>query len=89
MTILAGTDWFPFVTLADDVSLLHAHGLTPADALAAATSRARAFLGEPDIVEGAHADLVFYRADPRDDLSALTKPDLVMLRGRIVRAGVA
>jgi imidazolonepropionase-like amidohydrolase len=87
VTILAGTDWFPFVTLADDVSLLHAQGLTPATALAAATSTARRFLGEPDIVEGARADLVFYRADPRENLSTLTAPDVVMLRGRVVRGG--
>lgn len=89
VTILAGTDWFPSVTLVDDVSMLTAHGLSPTDALAAATSRARAFLGVPDIEEGAPADLVYYRTDPRQDLSILTRPEVIVLRGHVVRGGAA
>ena len=54
-------------------------------ALGAASWRARAWLGADGIVEGASADLVVYAADPREDLSVLREPTLVVLRGRVVR----
>ena len=82
--ILAGTDWFPSVKLVDEVTLLHQHGLDPVAALTAATSAARAFLGEPEFGERAPADLVLYREDPRTDLRRLAQPELVMLRGQVV-----
>ena len=86
VTILAGTDWFPSVTLVDEVTALHRHGLAPAVALAAASSAARAFLGAPGLVESAPADLVLFRDDPRDDLRRLATPARIVLRGRVVGA---
>lgn len=84
VTVLAGTDWFPSVTLVDEVTALHRHGLAPTAALAAASSAARAFLGAPDLVEDAPADLVLFRDDPREDLRRLAKPARIVLRGRVV-----
>lgn len=81
--ILAGSDWFPAVSLLDDVLALHRHGLTVAQALASATTSARAFLGAPGLDEGAPADLVLYRDDPRDDLTVLGRPELVVMGGRV------
>jgi imidazolonepropionase-like amidohydrolase len=82
--LLAGTDWFPMVTLADDLRCLVRHGLTTADAIAAATTTARAYHHAPDIGDGAPANLILYEKDPREDLARLPRPDLVMLRGRVV-----
>ena len=84
--VLAGTDWFPSVTLADEVAELARFGLAPADALAAATTAARAFLGVPGLDEGAPADLVVFRDDPRRDFSALRRPAVIVLRGTPVAA---
>jgi imidazolonepropionase-like amidohydrolase len=85
--ILAGTDALPHGALPREIAALHAYGLSPADALAAASTEARAFLGLPDLEEGAPADLVLYRADPRHDPEVLAAPALVMVGGVVVRAG--
>jgi imidazolonepropionase-like amidohydrolase len=89
VTILAGTDWFPSVTIAEEVILLHRFGLSADAAIGAATSAARAFLGAPDVEEGAPADLVLFREDPREELSRLARPELIMLRGELVRRSAA
>jgi imidazolonepropionase-like amidohydrolase len=39
----------------------------------------------PGIEEDAPADLVAFREDPREDLSVLADPVLVILDGRLVR----
>ncbi|MFC7405245.1 amidohydrolase family protein [Georgenia alba] len=57
-------------------------GVPAGDVLAAASWRARAFLGAPGIDEGAGADVVVYDADPRQDISVLVKPTAVILRGQ-------
>ncbi|WP_345216180.1 amidohydrolase family protein [Georgenia halophila] len=49
--------------------------------LAAASWRARAFLGAPGIESGASADVVVYATDPRRDITALAEPSAVVLRG--------
>jgi imidazolonepropionase-like amidohydrolase len=65
--------------------LLHAAGIPAADVLAAASWRARAWLGRPDtLAEGAPADLVVFDADPRQDLAVLRRPVRVILRGVVV-----
>ncbi|MEU5695520.1 amidohydrolase family protein [Actinosynnema sp. NPDC020468] len=69
--------------IVDEVEALHRVGMTRTDALAAASWRARAWLGFPSLVEGAAADVVVYDRDPREDLSVLRHPSLVMLRGRV------
>ncbi|GMA37014.1 amidohydrolase family protein [Demequina litorisediminis] len=69
------------------------HGLLPREAaemakaipasavIAAATWRARAFLGVDTLTEGASADLVVYDSDPCDDIAVLATPRAVVLRG--------
>ncbi len=68
-----------------EVVALHRIGLSPHDALGAASWRARAWLGHPGLEEGAPADLVVYPADPLADLSVLASPSRVVLRGAPVR----
>lgn len=60
-------------------------GMSPFDVLAAASWRAREWLGLPGLVEGGLADLVVYERDPRTDLSAVREPSRIVLRGRVVR----
>lgn len=81
VTILAGTDTFPTVTLIDELRELRRLGLSSEAALAAGSWAARAWLGEPLLADGAPADLVVYRADPREDLDALLEPALVLVGG--------
>jgi imidazolonepropionase-like amidohydrolase len=86
VTILAGTDIIPHGSIWREVAGLVRCGLSPRAALAAATTSARAFLGEPGIAAGAPADLVLYGANPLDDPEVLTAPALVILDG-VVRGG--
>lgn len=81
ITILAGTDMFPSVSVPDEIAQLNFLGVSRQTALAAGSWVAREWLGEPGIVEGAPADLVLFRDDPRDDLHALLKPSYVMIGG--------
>ena len=72
--------------IAGEVRAMAELGMGNEAALAAASWKARAWLGwNPLLDEGAPADLVVYDADPVEDLSALARPTLVMLRGRVVR----
>ncbi len=79
--ILAGTDLFPEVTVADEIRQLHELGLSRMAALAAGSFGARAYFREPAITEGAPADLVVYPRDPREDLSVLDEPTLIVIGG--------
>ena len=83
--VLAGTDLLPPGGVAFEVAALHELGLSPTDALAAASTAARAYLSYPALDEGAPADLVLYPADPREHSELLLHPSLVMLGGTIVR----
>lgn len=56
-------------------------GIPPADVLAAASWKAREFLGVEGIADGASADVVVYENDPLEDLSELSRPKAVILRG--------
>lgn len=87
ITILAGTDagMGPHGAIRHEIELLLEAGLSPEVALGAGSWTARAFLGLPGIQEGAPADLVAFRENPREDLSALADPALVILDGRLVR----
>lgn len=82
--VLAGTDMFPEVTVGDEIRQLRELGLSRAAALAAGSWAARAWLGEPGLEEGAPADLVLYRADPRRDEDALFHPELILSGGERV-----
>ena len=87
VTILAGTDagMVPHGRIADEVRLLLKAGLPPADALGAASWKARSYLGHPGIEGGAPADLVAYRSDPREDPEVLLDPAVIIFDGVRVR----
>jgi imidazolonepropionase-like amidohydrolase len=76
--VLAGTDVVG--TIAAEIGLLAGHGLTVEQAIAAAGSAARDFLG----IHPA-GDIVTYDADPREDPSVLANPAAVVVRGVRVR----
>ncbi len=80
--VLAGGDEAPHGALVQEVARLRQFGLTPADAIAAASTSARAYLGLPTLAPGAPADLVTFAADPRSDLRALARPAAVVFDGR-------
>jgi len=72
--------------IAGEVVALAAMGLSPYDALGAASWRARAWLGwNATLEEGAPADFVVYDRNPLDDLTVLLEPSTVVLRGVPVR----
>jgi imidazolonepropionase-like amidohydrolase len=76
--VLAGTDIVG--TIAQEIALLAGHGLTVTQAIAAAGSRARDFLG----IHPA-GDIVTYESDPREDPGVLARPAAVVVRGVRVR----
>ncbi|MEV5143302.1 amidohydrolase family protein [Streptomyces sp. NPDC052727] len=85
--VFVGTDaggTLPHGLVAEEVAELVAAGIPPADALAATSWAARAWLGRPGLEEGAPADLVVYEADPRADVRVLAAPRRVVLNGRVV-----
>jgi imidazolonepropionase-like amidohydrolase len=85
--IFVGTDAggsLPHGLVAAEVAELVTAGLPPVSALDAACWGARSWLGRPGLEEGAQADLVVYGDDPRQDITVLAHPRLVVLRGRIV-----
>ncbi len=82
--VLAGTDWGPGLTAAQEVIALHERGLSPARALAAGTTAARAFFGAGTLEHGDSADLLVFTEDPREDLSRLMAPAAILMEGRRV-----
>ena len=70
---------------AEEMLIMQEAGLPAADILAAASWKARAWLGFPGLVEGGLADLVVYPDDPRADLRVVRAPQRIVLRGRVVR----
>ena len=86
--IYAGTDAggvLPHGLIGDEVLELATYGLTPYDALGAASWRARTWLGLDDnLAEGTTADFVVLDRDPLTDLAALKEPRRIVLRGRVV-----
>jgi imidazolonepropionase-like amidohydrolase len=86
--IYAGTDAggvLPHGLVAGEVQMLAEYGMTRADALGAASWRAREWLGRPSrLDEGVRADLCLYPADPLADLRVLSAPTRIVLRGAVV-----
>ncbi len=78
VTVMAGSDGV--VPVARDIALLARHGLTPLQAIEAATVGSRGYLG----IDSSE-DLVTYETDPRDDPTVLESPAAVVLRGIRVR----
>lgn len=91
--IMAGTDTpapnvFPGSSLHEDLAYLVAAGLTPMQALQAATKSPAEFLGKLDsqgtIEPGKFADLVLLDANPLDDIHYTEKIRAVILHGRLL-----
>lgn len=89
--ILAGTDApnplvVPGLALHRELELLVEAGLSPAEALRAATSAAAEFLGEERefgvVAEGARADLLLLDENPLDDVASTRSVHAVVARGR-------
>ncbi|MGH3674445.1 MAG: metal-dependent hydrolase family protein [Mycobacterium sp.] len=83
--VYAGTDAGSMVAhgrIADEIDALNRIGMSPTQALGAACWDARAWLGRPGLAHGASADLLCYTDDPRAGAAVLSRPDVVMLRGR-------
>lgn len=71
-----------------EVALLQEHGMSPLDAIFAATGAAAGLIGVDEVgaVEvGKAADLIAVRGDPLTDLSRLSAPCLVMKGGQMAR----
>ena len=84
--IYAGTDAGGNIEhglIADEVEALKGIGMTPTDALGAASWSARGWLGRPALADGAPADLLCFGADPRSGPAALSRPGRVILSGRV------
>lgn len=84
--VYAGTDAGTMVVhgrIADEVEALEGIGMSPTEALGAASWDARRWLGRPGLDHGASADLLCYDNDPRQGPAVLSSPDLVILRGRM------
>lgn len=82
--VYVGTDaggQLPHGLVAREVEALTKTGMSPLEAIGAATWDARAWLRRPGIAEGESADLVVYRDDPRQDLRTMADPHRVILRG--------
>ena len=94
VTILAGSDMqagvFPGAGLHRELHLLAESGLTPAQAIRAATLDAARFLAdgkEPDfgvVAEGKRADLLLVDGDPTQDLDALARIRAVIKGGVVL-----
>ena len=69
--------------IAGEVAALTGIGMTPTEALGAACWDARRWLGRPALVDGAPADLLCFTDDPRSGAAVLSRPDRVVLRGRV------
>lgn len=92
--ILAGTDAgflnsfnYPGIGLHDELALYVRYGLTPLQAMQAATINGAEFLGHADthgtLVVGKAGDVVLLSADPLQDIAATRQVDTVILRGEV------
>ena len=87
--VVVGTDAVvgPIGMVANELRELAVLGLTPAEALRAATTAGAELLRLPDrgrIAEGLRADMLLVRGRPDEDLATLGAPVLVMRGGAIV-----
>ncbi|MFA6986788.1 MAG: amidohydrolase family protein [Arenimonas sp.] len=92
--MMAGTDSpmpnvYPGYSLHDELRLLVASGLSPLEALRAATLTPAEFLGSASesgsVAIGKRADLVLLDADPTKDIGNTQRIDAVMIDGRLLR----
>ncbi len=83
----AGTPFNPHGNTTVEIARMVEWGMTPLQAMRAATSSAARLLRLPDvgtIVPGAAADLVLYDEDPLERIEAVLWPRLVIRAGRVV-----
>lgn len=88
VAIYAGTDAGTVIKhgrIADEMKELRDAGLPPSAVLTAAAWGARQWLGADGISEGASADVVLCRDDPRRNLDTVARLKHVVLRGNVVR----
>jgi imidazolonepropionase-like amidohydrolase len=95
VTILAGSDTqsgvFPGAGLHRELATLVAAGLTPAEALRAATLSPARYLSmstDPDagiVAVGKRADLILVNGDPTQDITAISDIREVMLNGKLLK----
>ena len=69
----------------DEVERFVGYGIDAPTAVGSAIWDARRFLGAPDLIPGAPADVVTFDRDPRRDPSVLREPVAVLLGGIRVR----
>ncbi|MFZ2512384.1 MAG: amidohydrolase family protein [Gordonia sp. (in: high G+C Gram-positive bacteria)] len=84
VAIYAGTDAGGFVghgRIVDEIEALNGIGLSPLEALAAASTAARDWLGVDGLADGARADFLVLDADPAHDLSTLRRPTHIVCSG--------
>lgn len=87
--IATGTDAYripPRECLVNELELMISLGMTPSAALRAATANGAAVLGEQarfgTLSPGKRADLIAVEGNPLENIRALTRVDLVIVRGR-------
>ena len=83
VTVLAGTDGLPHGNIVAEVDQLIAAGLPGSDALGAASWIALDYLGIPFFTDGARADVVAYRDDPRIG-DGYRHPDRIIAAGEVL-----
>ncbi|HLZ44868.1 MAG TPA: amidohydrolase family protein [Gemmatimonadales bacterium] len=91
--IVAGTDaanqlLIPGYSLHEEMALLVAAGLTPLEAITAATRRGAQLLAADSLgmlASGKVADLVVLNANPANNIAATRNIAMVMIRGRLIR----
>jgi imidazolonepropionase-like amidohydrolase len=88
VSIVMGSDTFELPgTNSQEIVVMVRAGMSPAEALRSATSRAATLLGLEGrigvLAKGASADLVAVAGDPTNDIETVTRPVLVMKEGRI------
>jgi imidazolonepropionase-like amidohydrolase len=82
--VMVGSDELPHGSIDREMDALVRHGLSPTEALAAATTVARRFLGLQAIEIGAPADAVTFADDPRREPAVVGRPTAVVAAGRVV-----
>jgi imidazolonepropionase-like amidohydrolase len=89
VSVVMGSDTFELPgTNAEEIVAMARAGMSPAEALRSATSRAAGLLGLAGragvVQKGAAADLVALQGDPLKDIATITRPVLVMKGGTVV-----
>jgi imidazolonepropionase-like amidohydrolase len=68
----------------EEIRALVEAGIPQPEVIAQASWRGREWLDRPGLVEGAAADLVVYRADPRVEIGTIYAPHRIVLRGVVM-----